>query len=498
MNAAVYEKLLARLKRIQVLATVSGHLGWDEQVYLPPGSAPLRGQQSALMAELVHREASHPEIGEMLSAVEATPAELTADQLAVVRQARRDYDQATKLPADFVREKAEHTSRGYHAWVSARSRSDFGSFAPFLVKHLELARREAGYMGCGARPYDYWIDQHDPGVDSQNIAQLFAGLKEGLVPLVRQIAASGVRSRREALCRCPVYDQRELLYELIERLGFDFQRGRLDVSLHPFCSGSGMDTRMTTRFNADAPLDSLFGAIHETGHGMYEQGLVVDYHGTALGMNAGMAWHESQSRLWENQVARSRAFWQYFEPRFRSRFTEQASVLDSDELYLAVNTVRPGCIRVEADEVTYNLHIILRFEMERRMFAGDLAVDDLPQAWNDGMQELLGLRPPDDRRGVLQDIHWSGGSFGYFPSYCLGNMIAAQLWDTVRRSEAGLEDDFSRGDFSRLLRWLRANVHHRGRRMGTLEMVKAVTDQELSPRPLLDYLRERYGSLYLQ
>jgi carboxypeptidase Taq len=254
---------------------------------------------------------------------------------------------------------------------------------------------------------------------------------------------------------------------------------------------------MTTRFKEDEPLDSLFSSIHETGHGLYEQGLPREHRGTAPGMHAGMGAHESQSRLWENQVSRSRGFWRFFEPRFRELFSAQTTGVTSDELYLAINAVEPTLIRVDADEVTYNLHIILRFELEQRLFTGDLAVRDLPEAWKDASRELLGLEPANDREGVLQDVHWSDGSFGYFPSYCLGNMMAAQLWYRVLQERPTLEEDLARGNFSWLLRWLRENVHAQGRRYELPELVRRATGEELSPRPLMRYLRERYGGLYL-
>jgi carboxypeptidase Taq len=288
------------------------------------------------------------------------------------------------------------------------------------------------------------------------------------------------------------------LREVTEKIGFDYRRGRIDVSLHPFCSGSGDDVRMTTRFKVDEPLDSLFGSIHETGHGLYEQGLPAGHRGTALSQHAGMAVHESQSRLWENQVGRSRGFWRCFEPRLRALFPEQTSTVDPEELYLAINEVAPTLIRVDSDEVTYNLHIILRFEIEKRLFSGELAVNDLPAAWRAASRDLIGLEPDTDREGVLQDVHWSGGAFGYFPSYCLGNMIAAQLWERVGVLRPDLEQDFARGDFSWLLGWLRQNVHAQGRRHDALTLVRQVTGRELSPQPLVRYLNQRYGGLYLR
>jgi carboxypeptidase Taq len=495
---AAYAELIPLLKRTHLLGTIAELLGWDEQVNLPPDSADQRADQQAALAGALHLAAADARLGEVLARLEngATREALTEDQRAVVGLARKEFDRATKLPPEFVREKAIQGSLGYHAWVKARAENDFAAYAPVLETNLELARREAGYLGWGDRAYDYMIDRHDPGMDAAAITRLFGELKRELVPLVREIAASKVTARKAALRGFPIEDQRTFLREVTERIGFDYRRGRIDVSLHPFCSGTGADVRMTTRFKADEPLDSLFSAIHETGHGLYEQGLPRADHGTALGLAAGMGVHESQSRLWENQVGRSRGFWRFFEPRFRALFPGPTGGVSSDELYRAINAVEPTPIRVDADEVTYNLHIILRFELERRLFGGGLAVGDLPDAWRTAASELLGLEPASDREGVLQDVHWSDGAFGYFPSYCLGNMLAAQLWHRAQALHPGLEEEFARGDFSWLLGWLRTEVHAQGRRYDLLELTRRVTGEELSPRHLVRYLRERYSPLY--
>ena len=493
---SAYATLVAKLKRAHTLGTVAGLLGWDEQVYLPPDSTDQRAEQLAVLAELHHAAATDPAIGRALGELEAEPGRLTPDEAVVVREARRDYDRATRLPADLVTEKARHGSAAYHAWTAARARADFGAFAPFLEKHLDLARREAACLGWGDRPYDYAIDKHDPGLDAATITRLFNELKRDLLPLVRAIAASPVKADPTLFRGFPVERQRAFLLKVTERLGFNYRRGRFDVSVHPFCEGSGADIRMTTRFDENNPLDSLFSSIHETGHGLYEQGLPLADLGTPLGQNAGMAMHESQSRMWENQVARGRAFWRHFEPEWRAAFPAQLDGISPDALYLAINAVQPTLIRVDSDEVHYNLHILLRFDLERRLFSGELAVRDLPAAWNALAQELLGLTPAHDGEGVLQDVHWSGGAFGYFPSYCLGNMIAAQNWAAVRRDLPGLEEDFARGEFGRLLGWLRTHVHAQGRRLPALDLVKRVTGEDLSPRHLVSYLKERYLPLY--
>ncbi len=499
--AAALNELVSLVKRAHVFSTVGDLLAWDEQVNLPAGAAEQRAAQQSLLAETQHAAASDPRIGELLAGLESKSAELDAPAQAIVTQARRDYDRATKLPAEFVREKATQGSRGYHAWARAKADNDFAGYAPVLEKNLELARREAAYLGHRETAYDYMLDKHDPGLTAAAVEKLFAELKRELVPLGREIVAAPAAARaREAAARLQGFaleQQRVFLREVTARMGFDYSRGRIDVSLHPFCSGTGCDVRMTTRYKEDQPLDALFSSIHETGHGLYEQGLPAAHLGTALGIHAGMAMHESQSRLWENQVARSRGFWRCFEPRWRELFPAQTAHFSSEELHLAVNAVEPTLIRVDADEVTYNLHIVLRFELEQQLLAGELAVRDLPAAWRKASQALLGLEPTSDRAGVLQDVHWSDGSFGYFPSYCLGNMIAAQLWYVALATRPGLEEEFARGDFTGLLGWLRENVHAHGRRYSALELVRRVTGEELSPRHLMRYLRERYGALYL-
>jgi carboxypeptidase Taq len=495
--SASYTELTARLRRIHTLGSVAGLLGWDEQVNLPPGAAARRGEQLALLAEISHAESVAPALGELIAACEAAPQ--TAEARVVVAQARRDYDRAAKLPGELVSEKARLSSEAYHAWAAARAARDFSAFAPFLEKHLALARREAELLGYGDRPYDLAIDRHDPGLTTGQVDALFTRLRAGLVPLARRIDA---RVAAEHACgRHPValrgFDveaQRRIVRLVTEKIGFDYRRGRLDVSLHPFCEGSGDDVRLTTRFDADQPLDALYSSIHEAGHGMYEQGLPAGHAGTALGVAAGMAVHESQSRLWENQVARSRAFWRWLETDFRAAFPDALDGVSGDALHAAANAVEPGgLIRVDADEVHYNLHILLRFDLEKRLFSGELRIADLPEAWNALSEELIGRRPAHAGEGVLQDVHWSGGAFGYFPSYTLGNMIAAQLWSAAQKTLPGIEDDFARGDFSRLLAWLHAEVHAHGRREDAFALTRRATGEELGPEALLAYLESRYA-----
>ncbi len=488
------EALSQKQKRIHSLESIAGLLGWDEQTLLPEDSSDQRQDQNATIAAVIHEAQTDPAIGSILEQIEAAPiAEETAP---IVRDARRDYDRSTKLPASWVENHARLCSEAYHAWAAARKANDFAAYAPYLQRHLDLAKEGAALLGWGDRPYDLQIDFHDPGVDAATIDRLFTELKGELVPIVQQIIDSPTKARTDIFKGFPVAEQKAFLEEVTASLGFNYKRGRIDISLHPFCSGNGADTRMTTRFDEDNPLDSLFSSIHETGHGMYEQGLpLVSLH-NALGKAAGMGVHESQSRLWENQVSRSRAFWKHYEPKFRAAFPSQLEGISSDDLYLAINSVSKNPIRVDSDEVTYNLHIIIRFEIEKKLFSGELSVKDLPEYWNAQYQELLGITPKNDAEGVLQDVHWSGGSFGYFPSYCLGNMLAAQLWYTAAEQLPNIEQDFAQGNFSSLLNWLRENVHQHGARYHLMELSKKATGQELSPRALLRYLKDRYLPLY--
>ncbi|MDQ8187275.1 carboxypeptidase M32 [Pelagicoccus sp. SDUM812002] len=488
------EALAQNQKRILSLESIAGLLGWDEQTMLPEGSADQRQDQNATIAAVIHEAKTNPAIGELLEQLESQPS--THEVSPILRDARIDFDRATKLPAQHVEEHARLTSEAYHAWATARKDNDFASYAPYIERHLELAKQGADYLGWGDRPYDLQIDLHDPGMDAKTIERLFSELKAELVPIVQQIIDSPIKARTDIFKGFPISEQKSFLETVTASLGFNYKRGRIDISLHPFCSGNGADTRMTTRFDEDNPLDSLFSSIHETGHGMYEQGLPLDSLHNALGKAAGMGAHESQSRLWENQVCRSRAFWKHYEPKFRATFPQQLDGVSSKDLYLAINSVSKTPIRVDSDEVTYNLHIIIRFEIEKKLFSGELEVKDLPAYWNSQYKELLGIEPRNDAEGVLQDVHWSAGAFGYFPSYCLGNMLAAQLWYTAAEELPRIEDDFVSGNFTRLLGWLRENVHSHGARYHLMELSQQATGQELSPNSLIRYLKERYLPLY--
>ena len=361
-NQEPYLELLQQLRQLARLESVAGLVFWDEEVNLPPNRAPWRAEQNAAMAKVIHQAAGNRKLGQLIDSLEKRD-DLDDAQSFVVREARRDYERITKLPETYVTRRAEVTSNAYHAWNRARQDDDFNSFAPFIERHLELAHEEANYLGFSEQPYDYWIDRHDPGITAKTITQLFTELRQSLVPLVKEIIDSTPPQYKSIFTGFPISQQNEFLQRVITQMGFDKSRGRIDISIHPFCSGTTFDTRMTTRFDEDKPLDSLLSAVHETGHALYQQGLPSAHPGSALNEAAGMAVHESQSRLWENQVGRSHAFWQYWEPQFRELFPQQLKNVTSEQLFTAINAVKLHPIRTESDEVTYNLHIILRFEI---------------------------------------------------------------------------------------------------------------------------------------
>jgi carboxypeptidase Taq len=454
----------------------------------------------ALLARLGHEMLTDPRIGEQLASVEGTPlvADPASDAGANVREIRRSYDRAVKLPKELVEELARVTTQAQGAWQEARQYSDFARFRPWLEKIVALKRQEEAAVGYKESPYDALLDEYEPGATAREITKLFADLAAGLVPLVAAITGAGKQPDRDLLHREYPVDRQEVFGQAAAAaVGFDFDAGRLDKTTHPFCSGLGPgDCRITTRYNPRFFNEAFFGILHESGHGLYEQGLDPAHTGTPLGSAASLGIHESQSRLWENQVGRGRPFWEHFFPRARQTFPGALRDVSLDAWLFAVNDVRPSFIRVEADEATYNLHIILRFELEQALLTGDLAPADVPAAWNAKFQTMLGLTPPDDARGCLQDIHWSFGGLGYFPTYTLGNLYAAQFMDQARRDLPGLDDDFRRGEFGRLKGWLTEKIYRHGQRYRPGELCRRITGRSLDHRPFLSYLRAKYEPLY--
>jgi carboxypeptidase Taq len=491
-----YADLIRRVKDYNLLASCGSVLGWDERTYMPHEGSAHRAEQMALVARLTHEMATAPQIGELLGEVEGGP--LGEDAGANVREIRRSYDRAVKLPPDLVEELARTTTRAQQVWQEARAANAFATFRPWLEKIVALKRREADAVGYTASPYDALLDEYEPGATAAEITQVFAALRDDLVPLVQVILSSGKKAPHDVLEReYPVERQRSFGEAAARAIGFDFGAGRLDVTTHPFCSGVGPgDCRITTRYNPRHFNESFFGILHEAGHGIYEQGLAPQHFGTPLGSACSLGIHESQSRLWENQVGRGRPFWEYFFPKAREAFPAALGDVSLDHWMFAINDVRPSFIRVEADEATYNMHIILRFELEQALIAGDLKPADAPVAWNEKFRKFFDLTPPTDALGCLQDIHWSMGGLGYFPTYTLGNLYAAQLMDAARHDLGDLDGDFGRGEFGRLKGWLNEKVHRPGQHWRPDELCRRVTGRPLSHKPLIAYLRGKYGPLY--
>jgi carboxypeptidase Taq len=499
-NTPPYQQFVTELKEIALLGSVAALLDWDEQTQMPAKGAENRAGQASLLARIIHERFTSARVGELLEGAgqSAEAGDLESDVAVNVRETRRKYQRAKKLPASLVEEQTRVAVLAQQAWGEAKKKNGFPSFAPWLEKILVLKRREADYVGYPTERYDALLDEFEPGETAANVRQTFEQLRKALVPLVAKIVDSGKKAPLEILERnYPPEAQAKLARHAAEAVGFDFEAGRLDVSLHPFCTDLGPgDTRMTTRYDPKYFGNAFFGVLHETGHGLYEQGLPAKHFGTPLASAISLGIHESQSRMWENFVGRGRAFWKHFLPLAREAFPESLRGVSEDDWYFAVNDVRPSLIRTEADEATYNLHVLLRFELEQALLNDELNVADLPAAWNERMQKYLGLTPSDDTRGCLQDIHWSSGSIGYFPTYTLGNLYAAQFFEQASQDLGDLDGQFARGEFAPLLGWLREKIHRHGKRYRASDLVKRVTGKPLSSEALMRHL-ERKAELYV-
>ncbi len=495
--ASPYDDLLRRVRTFLLLHSCGSVLGWDQQTYMPPKGTAHRAEQLALLAGLAHAQFTSRELGDSLAAAEASTIASEPDPAVNLREIRRLYDRATRVPGALVEAIARTTAQAQEVWIAARKASDFGQFRPWLEKIIALKREEAAAIG-GGPVYDVLLDEYEPGATAASLSAVFKELAPALRDLVARIAAAGRQPDAQLLQRAyPVDAQEAFGKSVAAAFGFDFDAGRLDPTTHPFCSGIGPgDTRLTTRYNPHDFGDAFFSIVHETGHGLYDQGLDATRYGTPLGAPVSLGIHESQSRLWENFVARSRPFWEHWLPKAAEAFPQALSGVTLEAFYFAINDVRPSFIRVDADEATYNLHVQLRFELEQALVTGDLAVSDLPGAWADGMRKNLGIVPPNDAQGCLQDIHWSGGSFGYFPTYTLGNMYAAQLFATAQRELGDLPTLFRRGDYGPLHAWLRDKIYRQGQRYRAGDLVARITGAPPSPRFLVEHLRSKFEPLY--
>ena len=495
---SAYDELLERLRDIDLIGQIGGLVSWDQEVLMPPKAASLRAEQLAWISKTGHQRLTNPRIGELLDELESTD-DLNDVQTANVRLARESYDKATKLPTEFVEEMAKHRSKAQISWSEARAKDDFSIFRDDLAKSIDLARRKADYLGYDALRYDALLDIYESGLTVARVDPLFAGLRDNVAPLIKAVVESGNRPDiswvEDNSWEQP--GQEALSQGVSEAIGFDFSAGRRDASTHPFCGGPNPDdVRWTTRYSESDPFGSLYGSMHETGHGTYEQGRRRDLDFQPAGEANGLGVHESQSRLWENQIGRSREFCEWALPMWQKHFPQNMDGVDSEALWQAVNLVEPSLIRVEADEATYNMHIMIRYELEKKLIAGDLEIDDLPNAWDDMYEEFLGIRAPNRTLGVLQDIHWSMGAFGYFPTYTLGNLYSAQLLAAARKDLPDHDEQMRCGEFGPLLDWMREHVHQRGSILEPADLIEEATGNPPSPDAFVDYLKDKVERLY--
>jgi carboxypeptidase Taq len=485
-------------RTIHDLEQVQGLLDWDQQTMMPERGAEQRSHELAAMATAIHERLVAPELGELIDAT-AARGDLDEDQRADLREIRRQRDRAMRVPEALVAERARVCAMAHSAWQRALERDDFPAFLPDLERVLAVSREVAQALRTAEHDslYDALLEEYEPGIDERALRELFDGLRSPLQQLLQRIAAAphapdaGIVSRR-----FPIAGQEAFAREIALRMGFDLEAGRIDRSVHPFTAGTLCDVRITSRYREDYLPAGLFGMIHEAGHALYQQGLDPQRYRDPAGSYCSLGIHESQSRLWENLIGRSRPFWRHHLPPLQRAFPGVLDDVDLDAFYGAINRVEPSLIRVDADEVTYNLHIVLRFDLESALLRGELEAADLPAAWREAAERLLGVAPASDREGCLQDVHWSGGLFGYFPTYALGNLYAAQLLEAARRDLPELDTQVAAGELLALKGWLNREVHLPGRRQLAPELCQRVTGQPLSTGPALRYLEDKYGEIY--
>jgi carboxypeptidase Taq len=481
-----------------LLTTLEALLEWDEETYMPAGGVGNRSEQLALVAGLLHERGTDPRLGELLGELEGS--ELLADPRSPaavnVRELRREYDRFMRLPRRLVEDVARTTAIAQTVWARARAEADYEAFRPWLEKIVQLKRAEAECVGYGREPYDALLEDHEPGMSSRILERLYDALRRELVPLATRISERGQQPARLRKA-FPLDRQRSFGEAVAVAIGFDPGRGRFDLGIHPSCTGIGPgDCRLVLRFDARDFPGGLLTILHEVGHALYEQGLDPRHYGTPMGEPASVGMDEAQARLWESRVGRSRGFWQHFYPGARRLFGDELRGIDLDRFLMVVNQVQPSLIRVNADEVTYNLHAMVRFELERALMSGDLQASELPAAWNASYGRYLGVKPADDREGCLQDGHWADGLIGYFPTYTLGDVFAAQLYATAESELGDLEQQFAAGEFRELVRWLGRKIYRQGGRLSSAGLIQSVTGSAPDHRPLVEALRGKYSMLY--
>jgi len=494
------EELRARLVEINDLESAAGLLRWDQETYMPPGGAAARARQIATLQRLAHEKFTDAGLGRLLDELRPYEESLPydSDEASLIRVTRRDYERAVKVPPPFIAQLYDHMSASYQVWTEARPANDFARVQPYLEKTLDLSRQLADFFPGYEHIADPLIDYSDYGMKASTVRAIFAELREQLVPIVQTVTAHPVAD--DACLHQTFPEAQQLAFGLgvVERFGYDFERGRQDKTHHPFTTEFSIgDVRITTRVREDDLSEALFSTLHEAGHAMYEQGVRTDFEGTPLAGGTSSGVHESQSRLWENVVGRSRGFWRFFYPRLRAAFPDQLGGVPPETFYRAINEVERSLIRTDADEVTYNLHVLLRFDFELDLLEGNLAVRDLPEAWRARIEADLGVVPPDDRDGVLQDVHWYNGVIGgAFQGYTLGNIMSAQFFEAALQAHPEITSEIEEGEFGTLHGWLRENIYQHGRKYTADELIERVTGTALSVEPYIRYLRTKYGELY--
>lgn len=503
MAASAYDKLLALSKSATLMGAIHSLLDWDQETYMPKEGIELRSLQIEKIASLCHREKTSTSYAKALSSLidlktgEIADSSLSPAQMAALREWKRDYLQAVKLPNAFVKQFAKTTSAACHAWQTAREHNDFQAFAPHLEKIVSLSRKKADLLGYEAHPYDALLDLYEPEMKTAFLTPLFSKLKIALSQLLKEISTVPQFNEDFLYRHCPKYKQLDFAHKILFKMGFRPGSSRLDTSAHPFCTGMNPnDTRMTTKVHPESLMACIGAVLHEGGHGLYSMNRPIEHYGSPLAESLSLGIDESQSRWWETLIGQSRPFWEHFFPLLQEEFPEQFSGIKLEEFHHAINVVKPGYIRIDADEVTYNLHIIVRFEIEKGLIEGSIKVKQVPEIWNAKMREYLGICPEFDGQGCLQDIHWSLGFMGYFPTYTLGNLYSVQFFETFEKAHPNWREHVAQGSLDFIRDWLKENIHRHGRQYTPEELCKRITGRALSEEPYVNYLREKYRRLY--
>lgn len=497
-----YQKIHELSKFARTLQGITYLLDWDQETYMPPGAAPFRAEQSKIMAGIIHKEKTGRKFANALSKLIDLPKgkikakDLSPEQISALKEWRRDYLHDTALPSKFVEEFAKVTSQAINAWRTAKKDNAFQQFAPYLDRIVSLNRKKADLLGYKEHPYDALLDIYEPDMTTREVTEVFSKLRNHLTPLIKKMAKQPIDDQF-LFGKWGQEKQMAFSHQLLDALGYDRSKGRVDFSSHPFSSSSHpTDSRITTRIHPTALMSNIFAILHEAGHSLYEMGLPQDSYGSPLGEARSLGVHESQSRWWETRIGLSKPFWQYFFPLLKETFKGQLDHITLDNFYRAINKVEPSFIRIEADEVTYPIHVIVRFELEKALIEGSLNVRDLPAAWNGKMEEYLGIIPGSHSEGCLQDIHWSMGAFGYFPTYTLGNLYAAHLFEAFAKDHPDWEKQVSSGELGFIKTWLSDKIYQHGRRYTTQELLLNATGKPFSANAYLKYLEKKYGAIY--